>query len=93
LDQWRKILCAAIVVGPECTLEELVVASWKMWPDEFCLEGYPEYPHALVVHSKIYGANGLARRGWLSISLGTVRVTKAGRDEMLRYTNPDGDER
>src|SRR3989344_6236881 len=28
------------------TKEEMVIKVWKMFPEEFCIKGYPQYPNA-----------------------------------------------
>ncbi len=78
----HKVMCAAVVIGKECPLEDLVVASWRMWPDSFGLDGYPQYPHALSVHSKVYGDAGLVNMGWLNIVHGVISVTDKGKKEL-----------
>ena len=32
--------------GKKITKEEMVVKVWKMFPNDFCIRGYPEYPNA-----------------------------------------------
>jgi hypothetical protein len=39
LEKTRKL-------GEKITKEEMVVKVWKMFPNEFCLRGYPQYPNA-----------------------------------------------
>jgi hypothetical protein len=34
------------VAGKKITKEEMVVQVWKMFPEEFCIKGYPQYPNA-----------------------------------------------
>lgn len=39
LEKKRKI-------GQKITKEEMVVKVWKMFPNDFCIRGYPQYPNA-----------------------------------------------
>ena len=32
--------------GKKITKEEMVVQVWKMFPHDFCIKGYPQYPNA-----------------------------------------------
>ena len=32
--------------GAKITKEEMVIKVWKMFPNDFCIRGYPEYPNA-----------------------------------------------
>lgn len=80
----HKVMCAAIVIGRDCPLEELAVTAWRMWPDSFGMEGYPQYPHFQYVISKVYGDAGLVNMGWLAIVHGVVSVTERGKKELDR---------
>jgi len=35
--------------------EDIVVKAFKMFPDEFALRGYPEYPDSSDIHKPLYG--------------------------------------
>ena len=39
LDKKRK-------EGEKITKEEMVIKVWKMFPEDFCIKGYPQYPNA-----------------------------------------------
>ena len=32
--------------GKKITKEDMVIKAWKMFPEEFCIKGYPQYPNA-----------------------------------------------
>ena len=66
--------------GDQFTLDDLAVCAWENYPDDFALTGYPQYPDAQRVQSKVYGATGLVYRGLLEfIETKVLRVTPAGR--------------
>lgn len=57
--------------------EEIVIHAWKAFPEQFSLQGHPEFPDASDVHKPLYRE---AKQGDLIESLGnkTFRVTDLG---------------
>lgn len=49
LNKSEKILIAIGELSKEnqkkITVEDVAVKIWKLWPSEFCMRGYPEYPN------------------------------------------------
>jgi hypothetical protein len=62
------------------TAEDLVIATWKKFPDSFGMEGYSNYPDSNRVYTKLMGRKGLVGRGWL-VKVGEKRyqLSEAGR--------------
>lgn len=79
----ERILAAAATFGLTAfSAEELVVRCWKMFPEEFGLQGYSEvYPDSNRVFTKIMGKRSpLRANGWLvKIASKRYRLTDAGR--------------
>ncbi len=75
----EKILLAAGTLSAEgFTAEELVVTTFKHFPKDFCLMGFPEYPDSNKVLTQITTSKrGLQRRGWL-VQVGTKRYQLTG---------------
>lgn len=57
--------------------EDLVVAAYKAFPEDFSLRGYPEYPDASDIHKPIY--NYLKPRGLVRVANKNFKLTEAGR--------------
>ena len=57
--------------------EEIVMESWRRFPDRFSLRSYPEFPDSAEQHKKLYGS--LKRSGYV-MALGDkhFRLTAAG---------------
>jgi hypothetical protein len=85
----EKILLAAAVLPTDgFTAEDLVVATFKRFPKDFCLMGFPDYPDSNKILTQITTSRrGLKKRGWLA-QIGTKRyqITGEGRRhlEILR---------
>lgn len=82
-DNKRLLIHAAQFLRDEFTVEDLVVAAWRAYPERFGLAGYRDrFPCALSVKSKVYGNDGVVARGWLAwVGTGEhelLRVTPAG---------------
>src|SRR3989338_3742651 len=49
LNKSEKILMAIYeldkVKKNKITVEDVAVKLWKLWPSEFCMRGYPQYPN------------------------------------------------
>lgn len=80
----QKILMAAVAMGsdPEnFSVEDLIVRSWKMFPESFSLRGFERlYPDSNRVLAKLSGADGLCGLGWLEhTDQRTYRLSRKGR--------------
>lgn len=75
----EKILLAASELPPDgFNAEDLVVATFKKFPLDFCLMGFPEYPDSNKVLTQITtSGRGLQKRGWL-VQIGTKRYQLTG---------------
>jgi hypothetical protein len=86
----EKILLAADQLDKQgqsaFTAEELVVASWRQFPDTFGLRGYADkHPDSNKVLSSLMGEKGLARRGWLvKMAKKEYALTREGRRVLAR---------
>jgi len=77
----------------EFTAEDLVVASWRAFPDTFGLKGHldgdnqPLYPDSNRVFAEIMGTKPVRARGWL-IKVGNkkYKLTEAGRQRVAEVT-------
>lgn len=49
----------------EVTTEEIVVAAWMSHPEDFCLDGFPQYPDSSKVIFTLMGRKGLVGKGFL----------------------------
>ncbi len=56
--------------------EDIVVRAFKMFPDEFALRGYPEYPDSSDIHKPLYGP--LKRDGFIRSANKTFALTARG---------------
>jgi len=80
----QKILMAAVAMGSEpeaFSVEDLIVRSWKMFPESFSLRGFERlYPDSNRVLAKLSGADGLCGLGWLEhTDQRTYRLSRKGR--------------
>ncbi len=75
----EKILAAASDLPDDgFTAEDLVVATFKKFPSDFCLMGFEQYPDSNKVLTQITTANrGLQKRGWL-VQIGKKRYQLTG---------------
>lgn len=51
-------------IGAELSLENIVVAAFKLFPKKFSLPGYPEFPDAGRVEKSLWRSKGTRRR-WI----------------------------
>lgn len=80
LTHAQAILSAACTFAGEFSPEDLIVAAWKQHPTYFSLDGFPKYPAAHKVFSKLHGAGGLIDRGHIDrIAHDRLQVSLAGR--------------
>lgn len=80
----QKILMAAVARGSDTenfSVEDLIVRSWKMFPESFSLRGFERlYPDSNRVLAKLSGADGLCGLGWLEhTDQRTYRLSRKGR--------------
>lgn len=84
LTKAEKLLLAAMELEQSgirpFSAEDLVVAAWKVDPDAFGLEGYPQYPDSNRVYTEIMGSKPLRDRGWLlKTGVKLYQLSDAGR--------------
>jgi hypothetical protein len=56
--------------------EDVVVEAFRLFPDEFALRGYPQYPDSSDVHKPLYGV--LKQRGLVRSGNKTFALTSQG---------------
>src|SRR2546428_3701136 len=56
--------------------EDIVVKAFKMFPHDFALRGYPEYPDSSDIHKPLYGP--LKRAGLVTTGNKQFRLTSKG---------------
>lgn len=67
IDLDRLVMYAVVQLeklGVELSLENIIVASFKIFPKKFSLVGYPEFPDATRVEKSLWRCKGNQRR-WL----------------------------
>jgi hypothetical protein len=62
--------------------EDIVVAAFQAFPDEFALRGYPQYPDSSDIHKPLYGV--LKRQGLIRSANKTFALTPRGVEEASR---------
>ena len=88
-NSYLKILEAAATLPDTFSREDLAVAAWRLYPERFGLQGYPDLPNCQQVYCKLYGLSGLIGRGLIEPVEGSMfRMTRAGREELLHPTPP-----
>lgn len=80
-DRHNKILIAMLEVSGAstrlCAYEDIVVAAWKRFPQEFGLRGYvSDYPDSSDLHKPLYGP--LKRDGYVKVQNKKFGLTEAG---------------
>lgn len=92
MRRWEKVLVALYGLsdnnGKAISYEDLVVAAFKAYPDDFALRGYPQYPDASDIHKPVYQV--LKPRGLVRISNKTFHLTESGRRAAEKLTIPTG---
>ena len=59
--------------------EQLAVEGWRQFPEDFALQGYPQYPDSNRVYSLIMGSKPLRNRGWLrKVGTKMYQLSEAG---------------
>lgn len=71
----RVLMVAATLLPQPFTRADLVVASWKRWPETFALDGYPHLPSSNNVDPVVVK---LVQRGLLDRVNGNLIVTRRG---------------
>jgi hypothetical protein len=66
--------------------EDIVVAAFEMFPEDFALRGYPQYPDSSDLHKPLYGP--LKRSGLVLAANKTFQLTPLGIAEASRLAAP-----
>src|SRR5207244_261613 len=69
--------------------EDIVVKAFEMFPDEFALRGYKQYPDSSDIHKPLYGP--LKRGGFIKSANKTFALTQRGVDEARKLVGVAGD--
>jgi hypothetical protein len=88
----EKILQAAMAINGEnetFTAEDLIVSSWKLYPDVFGLQGYADkHPDSNKILSNIMGSKGLREKKWIrKVGEKKYRITEAGKEAYRNLAN------
>jgi hypothetical protein len=91
----EKLLLASVEErkdGEPFSAEDLVVQSWKMYPDTFGLAGYADdYPDSNRVLTNIMGSKGMRGKGWIQkVGQKQYRVTSEGLSEAAQIAKNEG---
>lgn len=62
--------------------EDIVVKAFEMFPDEFALRGYPQFPDSSDIHKPLYGV--LKRQGLIRSANKTFALTALGTERATR---------
>ena len=69
ISQAEKVLHAAFELSRNKKIfsaEDLAVKSWKLYPNDFSLMGYKEYPNSNQIYTFVMGKDGaLIKKGWI----------------------------
>lgn len=93
----EKLLLASVEErkdGEPFSAEDLVVQSWKMYPDTFGLAGYADdYPDSNRVLTNIMGSKGMRGKGWIQkVGQKQYRVTSEGLNEATQIAKKEGND-
>ncbi|WP_093515559.1 hypothetical protein [Stigmatella erecta] len=69
--------------------EDIVVSAFEMFPDEFALRGYPQYPDSSDLHKPLYGP--LKREGLIRAANKTFALTARGVEKAQQLIGAAGD--
>src|SRR2546427_2857328 len=87
-----KILVAMLKLSNGTTkslkYEEIVVKAFQLFPDEFALRGYPQFPDSSDVHKPLYGV--LKRGGMVRAANKTFSLTQRGVETAHRLVESAG---
>lgn len=99
LSKAEKLLSAAASLATdgqdEFTVEDLIVRVHRLFPSDFALKGYPQYPDSNAVLTKVFGISApVIVRGWVE-KTGTkkYRVTPKGVHDLAELTERPDDQR
>lgn len=85
----QKILVAMFQLadgaGKPCKYEDIVVKAFRLFPEEFQLRGYPQYPDSSDIHKPLYGP--LKRLGLVKAANKYFSLTSAGLDTASRLVS------
>ena len=89
----EKILVAMYQLSEGTTkplkYEDIVVRAFKLFPDEFALRGYPEYPDSSDIHKPLYGT--LKKFGFVRSAHKNFALTVRGVEEGARLAGFAGE--
>jgi hypothetical protein len=68
--------------------EDIVVRAFKLFPDEFALRGYPDFPDSSDIHKPLYGI--LKRDGMIRAANKTFKLTDRGVEVARRMRTGGG---
>ncbi len=68
--------------------EDIVVQAFKLFPEEFALRGYPEFPDSSDIHKPLYGV--LKRGGMVRSANKTFSLTQRGIETARRIAEAVG---
>jgi hypothetical protein len=83
MNQRQKIVYASLFLEHFCRLdrwtqEDLAVAAWRLFPDDFGLDGFA-FPSSQKVYAKLLGQDGILARDWLRRDGDYLALTSTGR--------------
>jgi hypothetical protein len=88
----EKILVAMLNLSNGTTkglkYEDIVVKAFQLFPDEFALRGYPQFPDSSDIHKPLYGV--LKRRGMVRAANKTFSLTQRGVETAHRLLDAAG---
>lgn len=75
----EKIMLAASQLNQPFTKAQLVVKAWELYPEDFCLAGFPQFPDSNKIISHLCGERGLVGKGiFESTKANEYSITKFG---------------
>lgn len=79
----------------EFSAEDIVVAAHQLYPADFSLKGYPQFPDSNKVYTQIMGKSAaLFVRGWLEkVGTKTYRLTPKGASDLSEVDSGGAQER
>ena len=89
----EKILVAMYELSDGTTkslkYEDIVVKAFELFPDEFSLRGYPQYPDSSDIHKPLYGP--LTRQGFVRAAHKSFALTASGVEFARKLKSSAGD--
>src|SRR5213593_3820815 len=70
--------------------EDIVVAAFKQYPDDFQLRGYPQYPDSSDIHKPLYD---MKRQGLIRSANKTFQLTHRGLEVASQLMHADAQEK